>query len=286
MTIAAFDFRKPPPGEIGRQANKWLTATCKRAAASWSRALPYPAELTLGPVEVLTAGAALDSFPDDAAAIPLSTPTAADGTVLLVFSRPVLLALLSGIVGETPATLPADRDLTELELSLIGFLAQELFLDAMERSWQTTPAPKTTPGVPTLPRMAWASGESELTLLAQFKLTAPFGEHPVYLLVPRAGIWGKLGAAPAKAKPPTTPPSDQIQALVREMAVELTIVLGSAELSMQDVANLAAGDVVILRQKVDRPLEGQLSGLPKFRVWPGVVGERIAIVVDAPAEKT
>ena len=286
MTIAAFDFRKPPPGELGRQANKWLTAACKRAAASWSRVLPYPTELALGPVEVVGASVGLDSFPDDAAAIPLNTPTATDGTVLLVFSRPVLLALLAGLVGETPTALPADRDLTELELSLVGFLAQELFLDALEKSWQSAPAPKLTPGAPTSPRAAWSGGESELSLFVQFKLTAPFGEHPAYLLVPRTGIWAKLGASAAKPKPAPPAPSEQIQALVREMAVELTVVLGSAELSMQDLANLTAGDVVILRQKVDRPLEGQLSGLPKFRVWPGVIGDRVAVVIDAPAEKS
>jgi flagellar motor switch protein FliM len=286
MTIAAFDFRKPPPGELGRQANKWLTAACKRATASWSRALPYPTELALGPVEVVSAGVGLDSFPDDATAIPLNTPAAADGTVLLVFSRPVLLALLAGLVGETPTALPADRDLTELELSLIGFLAQELFLDALEKSWPTVPAPKLTPGAPTSPRIAWTGGENDLALFTQLKLTAPFGEHPVYLLVPRTGIWAKLGASPAKPKPPAAAPSEQIQALVREMAVELTVVLGSAELSMQDLANLTAGDVVVLRQKVDRPLEGQLSGMPKFRVWPGVIGDRVAVVIDAPADKS
>ncbi len=92
---------------------------------SWSRALPYPAELSLGLVDVTNAGSVLDSFPEDATAIPLSTPNTADGNVLLVFSRPVLFALLAGLVGETPTALPADRDLTELELSLVGFLARE-----------------------------------------------------------------------------------------------------------------------------------------------------------------
>ncbi len=109
---------------------------------------------------------------------------------------------------------------------------------------------------------------------------APFGEHPIHLLVPRTGIWTKLGAAPPKQQPTAAVSPEQIQALMREMEVELTILLGSAELSMQDIANLNAGDVVILRQKVDRPLEGQVSDAPKFRVWPGVVGDRVAVVVE------
>ena len=74
-----------------------------------------------------------------------------------------------------------------------------------------------------------------------------------------------------------------MEALVREMAVELTVLLGSAELSMRELAALRAGDVVVLHQKVDQPLDGLLAGTRKFRVWPGVIGDRAAVVIDAPA---
>jgi flagellar motor switch protein FliM len=69
------------------------------------------------------------------------------------------------------------------------------------------------------------------------------------------------------------------------MAVDLTVLLGTADLSMQDIGRLQAGDVVVLRQKVDEPLDGLLAGARKFRVWPGVVGDRAAVVIDAPAEE-
>jgi flagellar motor switch protein FliM len=124
-----------------------------------------------------------------------------------------------------------------------------------------------------------------MILFAWLNVAAPFGEHPVYLLVPRTGTWARLTAPPARQKPAAAAPSEQMVALVREMPVELTVLLGSAELSMQDVADLRAGDVVILRQKVDQPLDGLLSGARKFRVWPGVVGGRAAVVIDAPAEE-
>ncbi|QJW94389.1 hypothetical protein [Frigoriglobus tundricola] len=43
--------------------------------------------------------------------------------------------------------------------------------------------------------------------------------------------------------------------------------------------------MVVLRQKVDQPLDGLLSGARKFRVWPGTVGERAAVLIDAPADE-
>lgn len=283
MTPAPFDFRKPPPGELGRQVVRWLTGACKSSARNWSRLLPYPAELELGPIEVVAATAGLDALSDDVIAIPLTTANPEDGSLLLLFRRPVLLALLSGLVGETPTALPADREPTELEQSLLSYLVQELFIEGLEKAWPTSDPPQIIAGTSGSPRKIWTGGGGDLMLFVRFNLTGPFGEQPVYLLVPRSGTWARLGAGPSRPKPPPAAPTEHIQALVREMTVELTVLLGSAELSMQDLAELHTGDVVILRQKVDQPLDGLLAGTRMFRVWPGVVGDRAAIVIDAPA---
>jgi len=283
MTPAPFDFRKPPPGELGRQVVRWLTGACRSSARNWSRLLPYPAELELGPIEVVSATAGLEALSDDVIAIPLATANPEDGAPLLLFHRPVLLALLAGLVGETSTALPADREPTELEQSLLGYLVQELFIEGLEKAWPAADPPRIIAGTSGSPRKVWTGGGGDLLLFVQFNLTAPFGAHPVYLLVPRSGVWAKLGAAASRSKPPSAVPTEHIQALVREMTVELTVLLGSAELSMQDLAGLHAGDVVILRQKVDQPLDGLLAGTRMFRVWPGVVGDRAAIVIDASA---
>jgi flagellar motor switch protein FliM len=285
MTPVTFDFRKPPPGELGRQAAGWLASTCRRASASWSRLLPYPASPAVGNVEVVGASAGLSALPDDAVAIPLTTNDPADGTALLVFRRPLLIALLAGLVGETPAELPTDREASELELELIGYLARELFLDPLERSWPAAKSPTFTPGSPAAPRFAWAGGPADLILFATLDVTTPFGDHPVYLLLSRTGLGAKLSVADVRPAPPPPAPSAQIEALVREMAVELTVLLGTADLTMHDLSGLQAGDVVVLRQKVDEPLDGLLAGARKFHVWPGVVGDRAAVVIDAPAEE-
>ena len=286
MTAAAFDFRKPPPGELGRQATGWLSAGCRRAAGPASRLFPYPVALAVGNVEVVGAAAGLAALPEDAIAVPLTTADPADGTALLIFRRPMLHALLAGLVGETPAALPADRETTELELSVIGYLVRELFLDPLERAWPAPGPPQLTPGASAPPRLAWAGGPADLILFATLDVTTPFGENPIYVLVPRTGLGGRLAAAGARTTAPPPPaPAAHIEALVREMVVDLTVLLGTADLTMHDVSELRAGDVVVLRQKVDQPLEGLLSGARKFRVWPGTVGERAAVLIDAPADE-
>jgi flagellar motor switch protein FliM len=284
MTPVPFDFRKPPPGQLGRQARAWLAGACRRAAAPAAKLLPYPLALAVGNVEVVAAGVALGALPEDALAVPLASADAADGTSLLLFRRPFLLALLAGLVGETPAAVGADRDATELELSLVGYLVRELFLDPLERAWPAVGGPQFTATGTSVPRLAWAGELSDLALFATLDATAPFGEHPVYLLIPRNGLGVRLATAEARPEPPPVAAAPQMEALVREMAVELTVVLGTADLSMRELAALRAGDVVVLHQKVDQPLDGLLAGTRKFRVWPGVIGDRAAVVIDAPAD--
>jgi flagellar motor switch protein FliM len=285
MTPDPFDFRKPPPGEFGRRASAWLAAACRRTPGPWARVLPFPAALAVGYVEVVGAGAALAALPDDAVSVPVLA--GAEPAALLVFRRPFLLALLAGVVGEVPAALPADRDLTELESSLVGFAARELFLDPLERGWPGATAPQLAAGGPGAPRLAWTTHGGDLTDLALFATldaTAPFGQQPVYLLVPRDGPWAALAAPEAAPRPPTAPPVAQIEALVRQMPVELEVLLGTADLSMRELSALRAGDVLVLGQKVDEPLDGMLAGARKFRVWPGTVGAKAAVQVDAPAD--
>ena len=51
---------------------------------------------------------------------------------------------------------------------------------------------------------------------------------------------------------------------------------GSVELKLSDVANLSAGDVIILDQPASQPLIGTIDDRPMFRVWPGKIGSRRA----------
>jgi flagellar motor switch protein FliM len=284
MTPAAFDFRKPPPGDLERQIGGWFTIACRRAAGAWPKLLCYPAELKPGPVDTVPSTTGLRAIPEDAIGVLLSPPSSADGAILLAIRRPLLLALLSGLLGETPTDLPADRDPTEIEGSLVGYLIRELFVDSLERGWPAAEPLQLTPGKPGSPRAAWTGPGTDMVLLATPTITGPFGEHPIHLILTRTGRWERLSrlALPAPSAEPTN--REQIAALVTEMKVDLAVVLGTAELTMSEVARLKAGDLVVLRQKVTDPLDGLVAGARKFRVWPGAVGTRAAGLIHTSTE--
>lgn len=284
MTPDAYDFRKPPPGELERHMVKWLTLAARQAAGIWARLIPYSTELKAGPVVSVTATQGLNALADDTMGLPFTTADAADGVVLLAIQRPLLLAILAGLLGETPASLPADRDLTDLESSLVGYLTRELFLTPLEKSWPGADVPVLAAAAPGTPRAVWRVPGGDAILLSSMFLSTPFGEHAFQVLVPRLGRWEQLASGDPRGKPIPPAPREQLEAIVREMRVDVAVVLGTAELTMRELAQLKSGDLVVLRQKVTQPLDGFISGARKFRVWPGVVGTRAAVVIDAPAE--
>lgn len=284
MTPGAFDFRKPPPGEHERQIGKWLTLTARQASGVWARLIPYPTELKPGPVAGISASRGMGQLTDETVGLPITTADSADGALLLAIPKPLLLALLAGLLGEKPEYLPAERELTELESSLIDYLARELFLTPLQKGWPGADPPALTAGNPGTPRSVWRVPGGEAILMATILISTPFGEHPVYLLVPKVGRWEKMTLIDLRARPVPPGPREQLEALVREMKVDLAVVLGTADLTMHDLAQLKAGDVVVLRQKVNQPLDGLISGARKFTVWPGVVGTRAAVLIDSPAK--
>ncbi len=277
-----FDFRAPPPGDLILRLTGWLTEACRRTVAVWGKQLPFPATWTLGRVAQSTAGPTLAALPADAVGfrlIPTGDPAAA---FLFVLPRPLLLALLAGLMGETPPDLPPDRDLSSAELALCELALRELFLGPMSAGWPLEGGLTVVAEGPAAPGVVWRLPPSSPVLVAPLTLTAGFGEVATPLVFPRAATFDRLTAIPAPPDPPATAADRKhIESLVLEMGVDLSVVLGTADLTLSEMARLKPGDLLVLRQKVSEPLAAEVAGAPKFRVWPGAVGSRAAVQIHA-----
>jgi hypothetical protein len=139
---------------------------------------------------------------------------------------------------------------------------RELFVGPLQRSWPGAEPLELAAGSHGPPAAGGPAGSSR-TCSPPLLITAPFGEHPVYLALTRSGRWERLAEAGLAPRVAAVPP-EQIEAVVRAMSVELAVVLGRADLSMHDLSSLTPGDVVVFDQKVNQPLDGLVSGSRKF----------------------
>lgn len=276
MSATPFDFRRPPPGVLEQQTQSWLAAASRLSVKAWPRLLPFAAAFAPSATFVL-AEASID---EPLVTFSLTTAAAADGTAILGLPRPLLLLLLTGLLGETPKRLPEDRDLTEIEASVVGFLVRELFLGLFESAWLGSAPIAINTGPMLMLRSNPQSVGADMTIHSSLEVSTPFGPQMVHLLLPRCGVWEELLRV-ARVSTRVSLNPEQMVALVREMPVELSVILGTANLTMSEMAALRDGDIVVFRQKVDEPLDACVSGSKKYHVWPGAIGNRIAFQIDS-----
>jgi flagellar motor switch protein FliM len=71
----------------------------------------------------------------------------------------------------------------------------------------------------------------------------------------------------------------QLARNVERAHVELEVELGKTTVSLRDLVALAPGDVILFDKPTDEPLVAKVNDREKFRVFPGVNKDRLAVQV-------
>jgi flagellar motor switch protein FliM len=243
--------------------------------------LAFPAEAELLKSEPLSTATALQRLPEGAIAFRLAVDRYPDDAPMLALGRQLLLALIGGTFGETYDTLPADRSLSSVEDSVSEFLLQQLFLNLFNSTWPNAEPLRLSIVSKGAPKTVCALPLNELIVAATISVSGAFGPQPLFLLLPRKGIMEQLIQPVQEPIEVNAADRQLMESLVREMPVDLAVVLGSAEVTLTQLALLHEGDVVVLEQKVSEPLNAKVGGANKFQVWPGVVGRRQAVQIES-----
>lgn len=286
MTPKPYDFRKPAPVPGGPEdrLGEWWRSACALATAKWAKQLPTPPALELGPVRTEMAVEALADLPDGIVGYPVRLH---DGlTTLLTVPRPLVLALVAGLLGDASEEMPPDRDPTPLEDDLFLFFLREHLLPAFLETWSGK-----QPLRPILDRreeharFARVFSLEEKVVVATFRLRGSFGTTEWVWLWPGPAMQRLLAGRSSEESLPVPGEAPQRMAdLVKGLPVDLAVELGRLDLPLAQLAHLRPGDVLLLEQAVARPLAASIAGTDKLRVWPGRKGNRQAVYIEAVRE--
>jgi flagellar motor switch protein FliM len=283
-----YNFGKPAPltAEVDQRLQGWLRTAAALAAKKAVRHLPFSVEVVFSGLEVHWPADGLAVLPDAAVGYGLSANTDIP-TTLLALPRNLVLALVGGMLGDVASALPEDRELTEVEDSLCQFFVQDVLVTTLQETW---PAAETIPFKlrrrELHPKWTRIFPPEENTLVCAFTIRAPLGESGWLVLFPQKQLLellARTGPGKDRPKPVSTglPDKERLRQLVEELPVDLTVVLGTVELTLGELARLMVGDVIILDQRVSDPLPAFLANEKKCRGWPGRVGSRQAIEIHS-----
>ena len=286
MSVEPYDFRKPArlASELEQRVAAWLRAGCALVPEKWAADLPVRVELCLEGMETARPADALGALPDAAVAYRIGV-AAHEMTTLFVVPRPLVLALVGGMLGDACAELPPDRAVSPVEESLYELLVQRL-LAALREAWPGDESPALRlEQVEPAPSRTRIFGRDDHVVVCRFAARGPFGEADCRWLIPQAGVirqFSQSDTAPAPSQEANVRP--RLEAIVREIPLEVTVRLGAAELEVSDLSRLRAGDLVLLDQPVSEPLEACVASEPRFRVSAGRLGAKQACQIEAFVE--
>lgn len=211
---------------------------------------------------------------------------AGHGLALIVLEGELGHALLSGALGDRKARAAAapgegQAELTNLEKMVLKHLLGMLS-EAMGTAWSgVLPFKPEILRFESDPRMVMIANPSDVIILCSFEITGAI-DGRIQLALPYAAV------EPAK-KLLTSPPRLGGQrdarfstALARELEgveVELRVQIGRRKLSVNELLNMAVGDVLTLNTSETAPLPVFVQGRNKMTASPRVVGGGMAIEI-------
>lgn len=274
MTVTPYNFKKPDGlhGALEQQFHGWLQTACALAGLRWAKEVPVPLELSPLSCDALHAAPAFLALAEESVTYPVllhdQLPT------VMAWPRRLALALVATLLGDVVTEWPVDRDLTAVDESLFVFFLRDLLLPPFLEAWNGKAA--LHPGIgERVPHPRWAKvfPPAEGLLVAPFRLKGPFGEAEWSWLVPKKALLTSLGDQGGALQEQAIG-QKRLQAQVRELPVKVSVQLGTVELPLSQLARLRAGDVILLDQRIDRPLKVHVEGREKFQGWPARSGER------------
>ncbi len=285
MTVTAYNFAKPAQlsGEGNQRLLGWFRTAFALAGKAWAKEFPYALQAGERDLDTRRCGDVLARLGDGTVGFRIVIAGNRLPTLLLL-PRPLLLALVGGLLGESAEQLPADRELTAVEQSLAEYFLQTLWLPFFKDAWPGAvqaiwewPQPE--------PNLACSRliAADEPVVVFSWSLTGPFGAAPCTWLFHRKGLAELIGHGEAEAAP-AEPAGTRVEALVRNLPIDLVVVLGSADVCLSQLAHLQVGDVILLNQRVGEPLTARVNDEPKFRGWAGRSGSGTAFRIDSVIE--
>jgi flagellar motor switch protein FliM len=194
---------------------------------------------------------------------------------------------LLGGAGHIPAT---RREPTPIEVPLIERLFAEI-LPAIVEGWAhlqaLEPSVVETSLSPALLRVA---APSHVVAVLTFEVRLAGRTAPVTMCYPHAALEPILPRLSATAwyaqsdRQRTGADRSAIAERLMQVDIPVAAVLGRAEVSVEALAGLRAGDVIRFDDPASRPIAITIQGRPCGTATPGRVGDRIGLRVEAPLQ--
>ena len=209
------------------------------------------------------------------------------GAAIMVIESKLLYALVDSFFGgnDVPYTKIEGKDFTQIEIKIAKRVVLSA-LDDLEKAWEPVyPLKIGYSRTEINPQFVAVVPPSDVVIATTFDVELEKVSGTIKIVIPYATL------EPIKSKLSVGFQSEQLEVdyiwinRIKEQimgtTVNLMVRLGEANINVNDLVNLAVGDIIQLDHDSSAPLNIEVEGIAKFKCLPGVLkGQRAVKITD------
>lgn len=268
-----YDFRGPRrlADDVEHLLERWQDGVCESVNDRWQGVLAGEWNWLRGDVENVRGSDLRLLLPEGGTTFRIQIGD--QRTIsLLGISRAMAIDIVSALMGGATEE-DAGRSLTQVEASMLDFAMkdiEEAFFDAQPSSAPLAISKQGTVQPRELPRII---RPEEVFVMVQWKVQGRRACHFLRWFIPQASMLAYVSHI-SESKKASNSQRQELEQLVQQIPATFTVRLGSARLSVLQLAQLRPGDVIMLDQRLQDALVATVGQTEKFRGWPGRIGTR------------
>jgi flagellar motor switch protein FliM len=207
------------------------------------------------------------------------------GAAVMVIESKLLYALVDSFFGgnDVPYTKIEGKDFTPIEIKIARRVVLSA-IDDLEKAWEPVyPLKIGYSRTEINPQFVAVVPPSDVVIATTFDVELEKVSGTIKIVIPYATL------EPIKSKLAVGFQSEQLEVdfiwinrikeQIMQTSTNLLVKLGEADISMRDLMELQAGDIIQLNNDATMPLEVLVEGIPKFKGIPGLLKGSRAIKV-------
>nr|MDA8224155.1 flagellar motor switch protein FliM [Desulfitobacterium hafniense] len=208
-----------------------------------------------------------------------------EGTVLMEVSPALTFAVVDRLLGGQGEGAEKNRDLTEIEKTIIENRLRQMILISEEAWAEVYELKPQFLSMESNPQFTQIVAPNEMIVLITLEVRIGEAVGMINICIPYLvlePILDKLStfflfSSQAKVSSP-----EQVQAIRKKIEwakVEMVVYLGTSEILVRELLDLSKGDVIPLNQSVQESLPIYVGEFMKFKSVPGLNGEHLAVQI-------
>jgi len=287
--VQMYDFRRPSRLSMDqmRTLQRMHEGTAEKCASGLTGILGTSVAVSLTSIQEMTYEVMTESMPEIVYVNILDLdPLPQKGLVAL--DVPFCLSCVDHLLGGHGEAQQTSRTLTEIDHAVLDHVVAVL-LDALRETWQELVKAKYTIVERHMEiRLLQLLPPSETLLMIQFDLGGLVVPGALRFGLPLANLESVMPSlsqrwtASGRRRNLTDDDKEHLRAAMKRVMLPISAIIGSTEIRLRDMVQLAPGDVLRLDQKVTGPMVLMVEGVPKFAGRAGLVGRNKALRIEAP----